>query len=162
MSVSKEQRLKETVLKFTLPSRQLLQPSANQLTTAAFHSESWQPTLKNRRWHSVLGNGRTTLGDSGGHGSLACCSPWPQRVGHNLATEEQQQWGRKLTGWLCLTPLGILYFLKVPFISLHFYKRAVKEYMSSLTERNLNWISPLMKKSENSVQCSFCKKPMNP
>ena len=32
------------------------------------------------------------LGDSEGQGSLACCSPWGlQRVGHNLATEQQQQ-----------------------------------------------------------------------
>ena len=30
------------------------------------------------------------LGDSEGQGSLACCSPWGfQRVGHNLATEQQ-------------------------------------------------------------------------
>ena len=95
MSVSKEQSfVKETVLKSTLPSGQLLQPSASQLTTAAFHSESWQPTLRNRRRHSVLGNGRTTLGDSGGQRSLACCSLWPQRVGHNLATEQQQQRGK--------------------------------------------------------------------
>ena len=88
---------------------------------------------------------------------------WSQRVGHDSATEQQQQqWGKKLTGWLYLTPLGILYCLKVHFISLHFYKRAVKEYMCSLTERNLNGISSLTKKGEKRVQCSFCSKPMNP
>ena len=27
-------------------------------------------------------------GDSGGQRSLACCSPWGRRVGHNLATEQ--------------------------------------------------------------------------
>ena len=29
------------------------------------------------------------LGHSEGQGSLACCSPWDFRVGHNLATEQQ-------------------------------------------------------------------------
>ena len=28
-----------------------------------------------------------TSGDSGKYGNLACCSPWSQRVGHNLETE---------------------------------------------------------------------------
>ena len=32
-----------------------------------------------------------TLGDSEGRGSLACCSPWDLRVGHDLATQQQQQ-----------------------------------------------------------------------
>ena len=31
-----------------------------------------------------------TLGDSEGQGSLACCTPWGHRVGHNWATEQQQ------------------------------------------------------------------------
>ena len=31
-----------------------------------------------------------TPGDSEGQGSLACCSPWMQRVGHDLVTEQQQ------------------------------------------------------------------------
>ena len=31
------------------------------------------------------------LGDSEGSGSLECCSPWGLRVGHDLATEQQQQ-----------------------------------------------------------------------
>ena len=30
-----------------------------------------------------------TLGDSGGQGSLVCCSPWGLRVSHDLATEKQ-------------------------------------------------------------------------
>ena len=29
-------------------------------------------------------------GDSGGQGSLACCSPWGCRAGHDLATEQEQ------------------------------------------------------------------------
>ena len=36
-----------------------------------------------------------TLGDSEGQGSLACCSSWGCRVGHDLVTEQQQlmaQW----------------------------------------------------------------------
>ena len=33
-----------------------------------------------------------TPGDGEGQGSLACCSPWGlQRVGHDLATAQQQQ-----------------------------------------------------------------------
>ena len=31
-----------------------------------------------------------TSGGGEGQGSLACCSPWSHRVGHNWATEEQQ------------------------------------------------------------------------
>ena len=40
-------------------------------------------------WHQRL-NGHEfeqTPGDSEGQGSLACCSPWVHRVGHNWATE---------------------------------------------------------------------------
>ena len=43
-------------------------------------------------WHHRL-NGHEfeqTLGDSEGQGSLACCSSWDCRVGHDLATEQQQ------------------------------------------------------------------------
>ena len=39
-------------------------------------------------WHHQL-NGHDfeqIPGDSEGQGSLACCSPWSHRVGHNLAT----------------------------------------------------------------------------
>ena len=31
-----------------------------------------------------------TLGDSDGQGSLACCSSWGCRVGHDLVTEQEQ------------------------------------------------------------------------
>ena len=44
-------------------------------------------------WHHRL-NGHEfeqTSGDSERQGSLACCSSWGRRVGHNLATEQQQQ-----------------------------------------------------------------------
>ena len=44
------------------------------------------------RYHHRL-DGREfaqALGDSEGQGSLACCSPWGHRVGHNLVTEQQQ------------------------------------------------------------------------
>ena len=43
-------------------------------------------------WHHRL-NGcefEQTLGNGEGQGSLACCSPWGLRVGHNLVTEQQQ------------------------------------------------------------------------
>ena len=36
-----------------------------------------------------------TLGDSEGQESLACCSPRGHRVGHNWATEQQQQTGKE-------------------------------------------------------------------
>ena len=40
-----------------------------------------------------------TPGDGEGQGSLAYCSPWSRRVGHNLATEQQKisdLWGAVL------------------------------------------------------------------
>ena len=46
-------------------------------------------------WHHRL-NGHEfeqSPGDSEGQGSLACCSPWDLRVGHNLATEQQKHRG---------------------------------------------------------------------
>ena len=56
-------------------------------------------------WHYQI-NGHEfeqTLGDDDGRGSLACCSPWGQRVRHNLATEEPpprngRQSHRRLSG----------------------------------------------------------------
>ena len=43
-------------------------------------------------WHHQL-NGHEFVqapGDGEGQGSLACCSPWgSQKVGHDLATEQQ-------------------------------------------------------------------------
>ena len=44
------------------------------------------------RYHHRL-DGREFVqapGDSEGQGSLACCSPWGHRVGHNLVTEQQR------------------------------------------------------------------------
>ena len=43
-------------------------------------------------WHHQL-NGHEfeqIQGDGEGQGSLACYSPWSQRVGHSLVTEQQQ------------------------------------------------------------------------
>ena len=44
-------------------------------------------------WHHQLKGHEfeETLEDSGGQRSLGCCSPWSHRVGHDLATEQQQQ-----------------------------------------------------------------------
>ena len=44
-------------------------------------------------WHHQLNGGKfeQTLGDSERQGRLACCSPRGCRVGHDLATEQQQQ-----------------------------------------------------------------------
>ena len=44
-------------------------------------------------WHHQL-NGhefQQTPEDSEGQGNQACCNVWLQRVGHNLATEQQQE-----------------------------------------------------------------------
>ena len=43
-------------------------------------------------WHHRL-NGHEfeqTPGDGEGQGSLACCSPWGHRVGHNRVTEQSE------------------------------------------------------------------------
>ena len=42
------------------------------------------------RYHQQLSGHEfgQTLGDSEGQRSLVCCSPWGQRVGHDLATEQ--------------------------------------------------------------------------
>ena len=43
-------------------------------------------------WHHLLTGHEfeQTPGDSGGQGSLVCCSPWGHRVGHNITAEQQQ------------------------------------------------------------------------
>ena len=55
-----------------------------------------------RQHHRLHGHeSEQTPGDSEGQGSLACCSPWSLRVGHNLATEQQQQINYAIfDGWL--------------------------------------------------------------
>ena len=44
-------------------------------------------------WHHWLNEHEfeQTLGDSEGQRSLACYSPWGRKIGHHLATEQQQQ-----------------------------------------------------------------------
>ena len=45
-------------------------------------------------WHHGL-NGHKfeqTLGDGEGKGSLVCCSPWSQRVGHDRGTKQTKNW----------------------------------------------------------------------
>ena len=43
-------------------------------------------------WHYQLNERELeqTLEDSEGQGSVTCCCPWGHRVGHGLATEQQQ------------------------------------------------------------------------
>ena len=44
-------------------------------------------------WHHRL-NGHEleqAPGDREGQGSVACCSPWGRRVGHDIATEQQRK-----------------------------------------------------------------------
>ena len=44
-----------------------------------------------RQHHQLNGHEfEQTLGDNEGQESLTCCSPWGRRVGHDLATEQQQ------------------------------------------------------------------------
>ena len=54
-------------------------------------------------WHHQF-NGHEfeqTPGDSEGQGSLASCSSWGQRVGHDLATEQQKCTIRNFSLKLC-------------------------------------------------------------
>ena len=53
-------------------------------------------------WHHQLNRQEfeQTPGDSEGQGSLVCCSPWgSQRVGHNLATEQEPSLNPEVMGW---------------------------------------------------------------
>ena len=45
-------------------------------------------------WHHRLSGHEfeQAPGDGGGQKSLACCSPWGHRVGHDLATEQQHKY----------------------------------------------------------------------
>ena len=63
-------------------------------------------------WHHWLSGHEfeQTPGDSGGHRSLACCSPWGRRVGHDLASKQQQEmqvteaqvnWLKQMRDYLC-------------------------------------------------------------
>ena len=57
-------------------------------------------------WHHWLNEHEfeQTPGDSEGQGSLACCSPWGHKVGHDLVTEQpQQKAGKRLTVMLKVT-----------------------------------------------------------
>ena len=67
-------------------------------------------------WHHQL-NGEEpeqTPGDSGGHESLVCCSPWGRRVVHDLATEQPPEDGLALP-LTTAGPSGLtLGFLRVP------------------------------------------------
>ena len=57
------------------------------------------------RWYHQLNRHEfeQAPGDSGGHGSLACCSPWGHRVRHNLMTKQQQQ--LRTVHQFCMYPL---------------------------------------------------------
>ena len=73
-----------------------------------------------RQHHRLNGHEfEQTWGNGEGQRSLVCCSPWGPRVGHDLATEQQQQWrmggGRPLSvsltpgaGLLCSSIHGIV------------------------------------------------------
>ena len=60
-------------------------------------------------WHHWL-NGHEfeqTPGNSEGQGSLTCCSPlWSQGVGHDLATEQQQEHNWNSLSWLASKKLN--------------------------------------------------------
>ena len=60
--------------------------------------EKWETKDEMVGWHQLNGHEfEQTLGDSEGQGSLVCCSRWGLRVRHELATEQQPQWGRGLS-----------------------------------------------------------------
>ena len=44
----------------------------------------WQHRLREHEFEQ-------TLGDSEGQGSLACCSPWGCRVGHDYMAEQEEK-----------------------------------------------------------------------
>ena len=43
-------------------------------------------------------------GDCDGQGSLACCSPWGRRVGHDWVTEQQSSWVLSSILWFLTFP----------------------------------------------------------
>ena len=47
----------------------------------------WHHWLNGHEFEQALGDGQGQQGQ----GSLACCSPWGHKVGHNWATEQQQK-----------------------------------------------------------------------
>ena len=63
-------------------------------------------------------------GDSEGQGSLVCCSPWGQRVGHNLVTKLQT----KFVGFIKICSLTLLcqfydnvqFYLFIPQLTAYF------------------------------------------
>ena len=73
--------------------------------------DSWMSSPT--QWTWVWANS----GDSGGQGSLACCSLWGHRVGHDLATEQQQkatQIGNSVCSSTCLSIHTSLYTSTYP------------------------------------------------
>ena len=71
-------------------------------------------------WHHQLNEHEfaQTQGDSEGQGSLVCCSPWGHRVGHDLATEQQQ-----CTSSGCFSRLP--YNLVNPLLGIYIYMKTV-------------------------------------
>ena len=65
----------------------VVQPSHHNLQTLISHTASQCFYTENEMvgfHHRLQGReSEQVLGDSEGHGSLACCSPWDHRVGHN-------------------------------------------------------------------------------
>ena len=63
-------------------------PPTNAERHKRFRLHPWIGKIPwSRKWHEF----EQTLGDSKGQGSLACCSIWGHRVGHDLVSEQWQQ-----------------------------------------------------------------------
>ena len=97
--------LKETSPEYSLEGLMLkfqcfghLMRRVNPLEKTLMLGKNWGPEEKGVTEDEMVGwphwlNGHEfeqALGDSEGHGSLACCSPWSQRVRHDLATAQQR------------------------------------------------------------------------
>ena len=64
------------------------------------------------RWSDSITDSMDTslsklLGDREEQGSLACCSPWNHRLGHNLVTEQQHDSPKKLDVISCTGPQAL-------------------------------------------------------
>ena len=70
--------------------------------------------------HKLHGHGLgQTPGGSERHGCPACCSPWGRKVGHDLATEQQQQQATLKQSYCCFfitNNMNLFFTLSLPFL----------------------------------------------
>ena len=94
-------------------------------------------------WHHQLNGHESeqTWGDSEGHGSLVCCSPWgrSQRVRHDLVTEQQQQRQQKLIVHVSVSLFCTLDFVPVICVSILSPIPLYLGYYSFIVRLEINW-----------------------